>query len=257
MPVVRCIDKPFSQIISTSFFSSAMTEVEVCIIITVRLVTTDWAARFQGKYITEWWLAVCLLYRHQNGESFSRFTDLFHSCNPLNIEQSDGLYHSSSLLQKKHISQELSDLACLKHMDGVRAWWRKDEWKMLESPFLGLGMGNQAKLASWVTPAMVTFLLENVWARGMVARVMESAASQHWWVFTMVMFTVPFICPACYGRFLLFRPTGYSWSLPKFWAFPCKKQVEILRLSSLRTWPWNQPQSIARYKVKNLVCTDK
>lgn len=135
----------------------------------------------------------------------------------------------------------------------VAKGWMKDAWVTLPWAW----HGQQAKLASWVTPAMVTFLLENVWARGMVARAMESAASQHWWVFTMVMFTVPFIWPACYGRFLLFRPTGYSWSLPKFWAFPCKKQVEILRLSSLRTWPWNQPQSIARYKVKNLVCTDK
>lgn len=156
--------------------------------------------------------------------SFSQLQSSEHA------NQSDGLYRSSSLLQK-YISQELSNSACLKHMDGVHAWWLKDEWKMLESPFLGLGMGNQAKLASCVTPATVTFLLENVWARGMVARAMESASSQHWWFFTIVMFTVPFICPACYGRFLLFRPTGYNWSLPKFWAFPCKKQVEILTLS--------------------------
>lgn len=56
------IDKPFLHSISISPFSSAMTEVEVFIIMTVRFITTDRDIRFQGKYITfnnNWWYA-CL-----------------------------------------------------------------------------------------------------------------------------------------------------------------------------------------------------
>lgn len=57
------IDKPFSHSISISSFLFPMTEVEVFITVTLKLVTADRAEGFQRKYITfnnNWWCA-CLL----------------------------------------------------------------------------------------------------------------------------------------------------------------------------------------------------
>ena len=48
---------------------------------------------------------------------------------------------------------------------------------MLEYPCLGLDTGDQAKLAFCVLLVTVTLLLENIWARSMVPRATESAAS--------------------------------------------------------------------------------
>lgn len=73
-------------------------------------------------------------------------------------------------------SQRLSWHVC-KRVDRACAQCLKGEWKMLESPCLGLDISDQAKLAFCVLLVTVAFLLENIWARSMVPRVMEPAAS--------------------------------------------------------------------------------
>lgn len=50
----------------------------------------------------------------------------------------------------------------------------------------------------------------------------------HWWFVTVAMFMISFIRTAGYRGFFLIEPT---WGSLEFWAFPSKKQFEILMLS--------------------------
>lgn len=121
-------------------------------------------------------------YKHQNGALLvSRWRGILQQIHlslkkmwsTEHAEQSNGLYHSSSLLQKYvfhiEVRERLSWHVC-KHVDGNHAHCLKDEWKILESLCLGLDIGDQAKLAFCVVSATVTFPLENIGARSVVPK---------------------------------------------------------------------------------------
>jgi len=148
-------------------------------------------------------------YKHQNGAllvsrwwgilqqvdfSFSKMPSTEHA------EQNNSLYHSSSLLQKYILNKEWERQSwhVCKHVDGAHVQCVTDEGKMLESPCLGLDVGDQAKLAFCVIPETLSFLLESIWARAWYLGQcsLQHLQSQHWWCVTIGTFMVPCICSA-------------------------------------------------------------